>query len=217
MYKTTLLATVFASAAATAFAGALDEPVVEAPVIVAEPVAPFWEGAYVGGQIGYSYGDFDLNLDTRPGDFNDDSVIGGLHAGYLFSAGNGWYVGPEFQYDFADVSVTDPDTGDTASFDEIARLKVIAGREVGNGLFYGSAGIAYADFDSSGAGSTIDSVFDGFNGSETNYVIGLGYDYRIGDNFTVGGEYQFHRFNDIGAAGGDVDVNTLHVKAAYRF
>jgi outer membrane immunogenic protein len=177
------------------------------PVIVVEPAAapaPFWEGFYVGGQIGYANGDFELDLDT----FDDSSVIGGFTAGYLWSLGNGWYLGPEVQYDFADMTITDPDTGDTASFEEIARLKLIAGYEVGNGLLYGSAGLAYA---------SMDGIGDFFDGSTSNYVLGLGYDWRIGDNWSVGGEYMYQSFDGIGSSGGDVDVNTIQVKAAYRF
>lgn len=211
MIRITIAAVILSSVAGFAFAAG-PEPTPVAPVVAAPPpAAPFWAGGYVGGQIGYSYGDFDVDLGTRPGDFDNDSVIGGLTAGYLWQVGNGWYLGPEFQYDFADITVTDATSGDTASFDEIARLKLILGYELGNGLIYGSAGIAYASFDDVG------TVFDGIDGSDTSYVVGLGYDHRVGENWTVGGEYMYHSFSGIGAAGGDVDVNTLHVKATYRF
>lgn len=211
MIRTTVAALLLSSSAGLAFAAG-PEPTPVAPVVAAQPaVAPFWAGGYVGGQIGYSYGDFDIDLGSRPGDFNNDSVIGGLTAGYLWEVADGWYLGPEFQYDFADISVTDKSSGDTASFDEIARLKLIVGYELGNGLLYGSAGIAYASFDDAG------TVFDGFDGSDTSYVVGLGYDYRVAENWTVGGEYMYHSFSGIGSAGGDVDVNTVHLKASYRF
>jgi outer membrane immunogenic protein len=193
------------SAGAAHAAGPTPVPAEPVPMVAAAPApAPFWEGFYVGGQIGWANGDFELDLDT----FDDSSVIGGFTAGYLWSLGNGWYLGPEFQYDFADMTITDPDTGDTASFEEIARLKLIAGYEVGNGLLYGSAGIAYA---------SIDGIGDFFDGDTSNYVLGLGYDWRVGDNWTVGGEYMYQSFDGIGSSGGDVDVNTIQVKASYRF
>ncbi len=203
-----LVASLSLTAAAVQAAGPEITPI--EPVVV-QPASSFWEGGYGGVQLGYAYSEFDLGSVTSPGDFDDDSVIGGFHLGYLWAAGNGFYVGPEFQYDFADITVRDATTGDTASFDEIARLKLIAGREIGNGFLYGSAGIAYASFDDVG------TVFDGFNGDETNYVLGIGYDHNLGNNWSVGGEYMFHHFNNIGAAGEDVDVNTLHLKASYRF
>lgn len=110
----------------------------------------------------------------------------------------------KFQYDWADLEITDADTGGTASFDEIARLKLIVGYELGQGMVYGSGGVAYGSLDNAG------DVFDGFDGSDTNWVLGFGYDHRVGDDWTVGGEYQYHDFDDL-------NVNTLHLKAAYRF
>lgn len=210
MLRPTLIAALFSSAAATAYAAGPDIVPIE-PVVASAPVAPFWAGGYVGAQLGYSYGEFDLGT-ISPNDFDDENVIGGIHAGYLWEVSPGFYVGPEFQYDWADITVTDPGTGDSASFDEIARLKLVLGREIGDGLLYGSAGIAYADFD-----GDVGTIFDGFNGDETNYVLGIGYDHRVGENWSVGGEYQFHHFNNIGAAGEDVDVNTIHLRASYRF
>ncbi|AVO38461.1 outer membrane protein [Pukyongiella litopenaei] len=164
----------------------------------------FWEGGYVGGQIGYTYGDFSLNL----GNFDNDSVIGGLTLGYLWAVGSGWYLGPEFQYDFADVTVVDPNTGNTATLDQIGRLKLIAGREVGSGFLYGSIGYAYGNID--GLGGFLD-------GDGDSYVLGLGYDWQLTDTLSLGGEYQFQSFKNIGTSGGDVDVNSIYIKLAYRF
>ncbi len=209
MLKTASVAIMLSSIGAVAYAAG-PEPVPVTPVVMAPvPVDSLWEGGYLGAQLGYSYSEFDTG--SRPNDFSDDQVIGGLTAGYLWNVGNGFYVGPEFQYDFADLTVTDATTGDTASFEEIARLKLIVGREVGNGLLYGSAGVAYGSFDDVG------TVFDGFDGGDTSYVLGVGYDYRVAEDWTVGGEYMYHSFSGIGAAGNDVNLNTLHVKATYRF
>lgn len=207
MLKTTSVAILLASTAGAAFAAGPD-PITPAPIVTAPtpaPVAaPSWEGGYIGGQIGYGYGEFDLDVD----DFDESSVIGGLNAGYLWSVGNGWYVGPEFQYDWADISVEDADSGNTASFDEMARLKLKLGRELGNGLLYGSAGLAYG---------SVDGVDEFIDGSEGSYVVGLGYDYRVNQDWTLGLEYQYHDFNNIGEDGGDLAVNTVHVKAGYNF
>ena len=205
MIRTVTIALLSTTAAGAALAGnpapAPEQPVVYQPA--AQPARPFWEGGYVGGQLGYAYGEFDLN-----GSFDSDSVIGGLNAGYLFDLGNDWYTGPEFQYDWADVTVTDPNTGNSASFDEMARLKAIVGKAVGNGMVYGSVGYAYSDFD--GVGTF-------FDGGGDSYLVGLGYDHRVSENWTVGAEYMHHSFGGVGAGGGDVDVNTVHIKATHRF
>jgi len=204
--STTALAFLLASASAGAVYAAGPEPVVaDAPVVATLPPPPFWAGGYIGAQIGYAYGKFDVD-EAFDGDESGDGVIGGLNAGYLWSLNNGWYLGPEFQYDWADVTIRDSDTGASRSFEEIARLKLIVGYEVaqGQGMVYGSGGIAYGSLDNVG------DIVDGFDGSDTNWVLGLGYDHRVGENWTVGGEYQYHDFNDF-------NVNTLHLKAAYRF
>lgn len=208
MLRTISLALLSVPLAGAVQAGNLDPvqpaPVVSSPAPQASP-ATDWSGGYVGAQLGYGYGDFSLD----PGDFDDSSVIGGIHAGYLWGFGNGWYVGPELQYDRADLTVTDPGTGDTGSFEEMARLKLVLGRELGqNGLLYGSAGLAYGSVDG------VDTFIDGSDGS---YVLGLGYDHRLTEDWSVGVEYQYHDFDGIGAGGGDVAVNTVHLKAAYRF
>lgn len=215
MLRTTALAMIMASAAGVAFAAgpapAPEEPVIVAPVPVADP---FWAGAYVGGQLGWSFGDFDFDTVTDFDSFSNDNLIGGFTAGYLWQVGTNWYIGPEFQYDFTDISVTDPDTNNTASFDQIARLKLIVGYELGNGLLYASGGVAYSDFD---AVDSIGDTLDILSGDDFSYVLGLGYDYRVGDSWTVGAEYQYHQFNAIGDMGGDVGVSTLQLKATYRF
>lgn len=203
---TTALALAVSTTAGAAFAGNI-EPAAVDPVILPAPTLSFWEGGYVGGQIGYAFSSFNLNSNTLT-DFDENNVIGGINAGYLWALGNGWYLGPEFQYDWTDLSVTDASSGQTASFDGIARLKLIAGYELGNGLLYGSAGFAYADFNSVGSVLDID---------KNSYVVGLGYDWRVGENWTVGGEYMYHTFDGAGSSGGDIDLNTLHVKATYRF
>jgi len=212
--STTALVIMLASTAGAAFAAG-PTPVEEAPIVMTAPAPapdPFWAGGYVGGQIGYAYTDFEFGDiideagDVIDGDDSDNGFIGGITLGYLWSLNNGWYIGPEFQYDWADMTARDSDTGATIDFDEIGRLKLIAGYEVaqGQGLVYGSGGIAYASLDDAG------DIADGFDGSDTNWVIGIGYDHRIGDNWTIGGEYMYHDFDDL-------NLNTLHLKAAYRF
>lgn len=213
-YTTTALALAFSTTAGVALAGNADPAPIE-PVIIPVVASSFWEGGYVGGQIGYAYSNFDLGS-VNIGNFDDNSVVGGINAGYLWSLGNGWYIGPEFQYDWANLEISDPNSNSTATFDSIARLKLIVGTEVGtNGLLYGSAGVAYADFGGSirNAGNTILDTFD----SDTSYVFGLGYDYQINDNWAIGGEYMYHQFNGATSSGGDIDLNTLQVKATYRF
>ena len=207
MVRATVIAALLASTAGMASAGDV-EAVAVAPVVAAPaPVTPFWAGGYVGAQIGYAYSDFGFdNIDL--GDASSDGVIGGLTAGYLWHLGGAWYLGGEAQYDWADLSVSDSETGASADFDEIGRLKAILGYELGNGLLYGSAGAAYG---------SVNGNTDVFNGSETSWVVGIGYDWRVADNWTVGAEYMYHDFKGFGSGDTDIKLNTIHLKAAYRF
>ncbi|MEM6635616.1 MAG: outer membrane beta-barrel protein [Pseudomonadota bacterium] len=209
-----IIAAVIASAAtgtmamADGPAPAVVEPEVSVPVV---PLAP-WEGGYVGGQLGYGFSELDLDSDDLRNLDDADGFIGGLMAGYLWSLGNGWYAGPELQYDFADLSITDPDTGDSADFDEIGRLKVRAGKELGDGLLYGTTGLAYGSI----GGGALNSV-DDLSGDDQGYLFGFGYDYLLSESFAIGAEYMYHVFDSIGDAGAEVNVNTVHLRGMFRF
>lgn len=69
---------------------------------IAPAAAPFsWAGFYVGGNVGYSWGDWDAssnqevyNFESRTDSPNGDGVIGGLQFGYNFQSGQ-WVYGIE--------------------------------------------------------------------------------------------------------------------------
>lgn len=184
--------TIFGTAAV---AGSLAEPVVEAPLIVADPVpvTPVgeWTGFYTGLQLGY--GDFssDSGLDG-------DETSFGFHVGYDYDFGN-YVIGGEIDYDKFDADLG----GGAASVDSVARLKVKGGYDLGSTLIYATAGAARADT----------SV-----GDETGPFVGLGVNYKISDRYTVGAELLQHRFDDVGGvAGNDLDATTLSLRGSLRF
>ncbi len=201
------IAAAAALAAGPALAGTLEPAPAPEPIIAPAPAAPSadWSGFYVGGQLGYGFGELSFDVD----DFDLDGVIGGFHAGYLWDTGQ-FVFGPEIQYDFADLTVTDAD-GNTGSFDEILRLKLRGGAEVGpRGLVFGSVGAAYANFD--GVGGVLDIDFD-----DPGLVLGFGYEHQITDQWSIGGEYQWHQFDDFGAPDNDVNLQTIHLRASFNF
>jgi len=197
---TTSIATLSTAAIATsALAGGLDEPAMETPVIEAPVVAPVpqvqasaFEGAYVGGQLGY--GDV-----TASGGIEGDGAIYGVHGGYNFAVAPGYLVGVELDYDAMDIDL-DPGAG---TLDSVLRLKVKGGADLGGIFVYGTGGIAEAD--------TSDL------GSEQGTFLGLGAAYDLGNQITVGGEYLFHEFDDFDGSGVDVDANTLTARVSYNF
>ena len=196
------IAALIATAALTApaFAGG-PIAVAEEPAVIpaAEPyVAPGldWSGAYVGGQLGYG------DVDSNGAGLDGNGALGGVHAGYRWDLGN-WVAGGELSWDKTSI-----DLGATAGdeLDSIAALKLMAGREIGNSLVYGTLGAAQAKASVGGADL-----------SDSGMVYGLGFDYAVNDRWTVGGEVLQHQFNDFDATGDDFDATTIKAKVGLRF
>ncbi|MBL9074571.1 porin family protein [Tabrizicola sp.] len=189
-----------ATLTAPAFAGG-PVAVAEEPVIVpaAEPyVAPGldWTGAYVGAQLGYG------DVDSNGAGLDGNGWLGGVHAGYRWDLGN-WVAGGELSWDKAKI-----DLGAAAGdeLDSVAALKLMAGREIGNSLVYGTLGAAQAKASVGGADL-----------SDNGLVYGLGFDYAVNDRWTVGGEVLQHNFDDFDASGVDFDATTIKAKVGLRF
>ncbi len=181
---------------APAFAGGMAEPVAEpmvAPVIMA-PVSADWTGFYVGGQLGY--GDVSSNVVGVDG----NGAIGGVHAGYRYDFGQ-FVAGAELAYNGASI-----DLNPTSKLDSVTQLKVMGGYDLGSTLVYGTVGAAYAK-----------ANLGGVDRSDNGYLVGLGMDYAINDQWTVGAEFAHHRFNNFDATGTDIRANTAQVRVGFRF
>lgn len=177
----------------TAHAGSLAVPVAEQPVIV--PVAPIntggeWTGFYAGLNLGYA--DISTNV---PGVEGDNNTYG-IHAGYDYDFGS-FVLGGELEYDKTDI-----DLDGAVDVDDVARLKLRGGYDLGNTLVYVTAGAARVSTSL---------------GNDTGGFGGLGVAYKVTDRFTVGGEVLEHRFNDIDGTGVDADATTFNIRGSYRF
>ena len=186
---------------AAAFAGNLQEPVVE-PIIAApvqvQPISD-WTGFYVGGQLGYG--------EASGADEDVSGGLGGLHAGYLYDLGQ-WVIGGELDYDWADMS--DTFGGVEVKVDEIARLKLIGGYDLGNGLLYATAGAFNANLNAS-VGSLETNVDD--NG----WLAGIGYKHKFTENWVGGVEALYHKASDFDDSGEDLKIKTLTARISYKF
>jgi len=179
--------------AGVAQAGSLAEPVVDVPVIApADPIytGNDWTGFYAGLNLGYS--DVSTNVDGVEG--NDNTY--GVHAGYDYDFGN-FVLGGELEYDKADI-----DLNGVANVDDVTRLKIRGGYDLGSTLIYATAGAARAN-------TTL--------GDETGGFVGLGVAYQVTDRFVIGGEVLEHRFNDINDTGVDADATTFNIRGSFRF
>lgn len=147
-------------------------------------------GFYAGAQLGYASVDTDIGLDGS-------DWIGGIIFGYDYDFGD-WVIGAGFDYDWADV-----DIGGAATLEDVWRVKVRGGYNFDNSLIY--ATIGYADAGTDTLGSS-----DGWLG-------GIGYEYRIRSDLSIGAELLYHEFDNFNNTGVDVDATTLQFRASYRF
>ncbi|WP_299352402.1 porin family protein [uncultured Shimia sp.] len=152
---------------------------------------PDWSGFYIGGQIG------NASVDTSLAGVDGSDVIGGLVAGYDLDLGT-WVVGAGFDYDWSST-----DLSGAATLEEVWRLKARAGYKVNQGLVYGVGGYADASTDTLG--------------SDGGWFLGAGYEHRINDSFSIGGELLYHEFGNFNGTGIDVDATTIQIRAAFRF
>lgn len=183
------------------FAGSLDTFVAPEPVIAPVPVAyeapgVDWTGFYAGAQGGYGFGSLD---GAGSGDL--DGGFGGLHAGYNYDFGQ-FVVGLEGDYNIADLSFDNA----AGEIDQLGRLKLRGGVELGRALLYATGGGAYTN-----------ANVGGTDLSDFGYVVGAGVDYLVTPNIIGGIEYLYHDFNDIDNSGIDATVSTIAAKVSYKF
>lgn len=189
--------------AAPAFAGgpvvvaSEPEPYV-APAAVVTPVSGNWEGFYAGASLGY--GDFDGEA-AGTSVYKADGMIGGLQAGYRWDFGT-TVLGLEAAYSGADLK----DDATDAKLKNKTDLKLQLGYDLGQSLIYATAGASWAK--ASNGGSDF---------SDSGWVAGLGYDYAMNDNWTVGAEYLYHKYDDFDNSGIDLDGNSLALRVNYKF
>lgn len=207
MRKTLFALTTAAAAvtAGTALAGGVAEPVVVAPAPA--PIAPApvsdWTGIYGGVQLEFLDGE-DSGGVGRDADF--DGTLVGLFGGYRYDFGN---IVAGVEIDFMTGSGEyDPTTGPVEDLDynSLVRLGVELGVDAGPALLYGTVGYAHLEIGSLG------TTFD-----DDGYFFGVGADFRVNDNITVGGEVLYHDFSDFVTPGNNLDATTFGVNVAFTF
>ena len=192
-----LAATSALGLAAPAFAGGMEQPVMEsvpaAPVVMAAPapMAGDWTGFYAGGSLSYGQTETD-GLD------DEDGAFYGAHAGYMYDLGR-VVVGGELEIEGSDVSFGGAD------LDNVQRLKLRAGYDAGSFMPYVTAGVARAN------------VSGDLDGEADGQFAGLGVDYRMGQSFVVGAEVLRSQYDDVADTDVDVDATTVGLRASFQF
>lgn len=152
-----------------------------------------WTGGYAGLQFGK--GEAEISEEGRSE--NEDFDGYGLHAGYLRELG-GFVVGGEFDYNAVQFD----------DFDGTADLWRLRGR-IGYGwnrfLPYLNAGVAH--------------LSDDPGLSETDFTYGLGVEFKVSQEFTVGTEFTHQSFDVSGDYPDslDVDLDLIQFRGSLHF
>ena len=185
--------------AAPAFAGGTAPVVTEAQVITAYPVvsaASDWSGAYGGIQLGY--GNLDVKADgIKYGELK--GAFAGGQLGYRWDQGTTVW-GIEAAITGGDIKSKDLELKTHTRMD----LKGQLGYDMGNSLIYATAGGTWA--------KVKNTVGDRTNVS--GWLAGVGYDYQLQNNWTVGGELLYNAYKKNGVK---LQGTTFAVRANYRF
>jgi outer membrane immunogenic protein len=224
---------ILAASMATA-GGMAPAPAVE-PVVVVEP-APLvfdWTGAYVGLQ----YNLLNSNVDSTIGLFDEDYEFGknvdgqgfGIYGGYNWQ-NSAWVYGVDAEYNWVDadddatidIMPTSTTSTTSAEIEATGALRARVGYAAGRALFYGTAGLAYVDYE-------IRNVTGGLADTEGTYnwgwTAGIGMEYAFTDNWIGRIDYRYSDYD--GESGSffddssdyeiDLDTSEVRVGVAYRF
>ncbi|PNG24521.1 outer membrane protein [Methylocella silvestris] len=242
MLRRVLLASVGAIAlAGTALAADLPS---RAPPPVYVPPAPIftWTGVYIGGQIGYAWGQGSANFGDANGNFigfsgNGNGVIGGAHVGYNLQL-NQFVVGLEGSVDGSSIGKSSSGTvflndGSAAGVNFHSNANVqgsIRGR-VGYAwdrvLVYATGGVAFAGVNAS---LSTPVSYDSASTTKVGWTVGGGVEYAVTNNWSIRAEYRYSNFGNAtlypaSLAGFDngpyvnrkFNVNQVQVGFSYKF
>ena len=244
--KLLLVPSIMLSAFAVSSAMAADLPIRKAPPAPPAPVVYNWSGLYVGGHIGYGWGETDITDRTLLGDalliptqkLDSDGFLGGVQAGWNYQFGR-FVLGAEVDFSWADVqgSLTSMIIDTDASVNRSSKATWIGTATTRLGytwdrvMVYSKIGAAWAQFDydnniSSLGGAPIYSS----TASETRsgWTVGTGIEWAFSGAWSAKAEYNYIDFGrrtvDFASFQGtpvnlDVDQRISVVKAGvnYRF
>ncbi|MCK0169785.1 outer membrane beta-barrel protein [Aliiroseovarius sp. S1123] len=192
-------------AVGTASAGSLNDPVITPVTPAIEDPSP-WQGAYVGGTLGYHFAGGDrIGLTPAIGpsfSTGEELNIGGpalsLRAGYRWQF-NDFVVGGEIAAEAGNVEDSFAGGGYSGStkLNHALSLRLKAGvaSKFFGSFIYGTVGLSRAEFDyvvsGSGGGGAVsfDETY-----STNGYILGVGFERPLADRWTLTGDYEYVNF-----------------------
>jgi outer membrane immunogenic protein len=175
-------------------------PYTKAPVAVAAVYN--WTGFYIGGQVGYAWGDnHTTEFVTATGlptgfnqNYNTDGVVGGIHAGYNWQSGQ-FVFGLEGDLEGADIRGgyrLANTNGTDYKLDAQASIRGRLGVAFNNSLLYVTGGVAFADIQHTYVFAN--TLFEGISSTRTGWTVGAGWEYGFTPNWSARLEYRYTDF-----------------------
>jgi len=181
-----------AASAATAPVFAADLPQSPAPAYEAVPAPQQtidWSGIYVGGNVGWNFGNFDNQTGGTSLSTSANGVGGGLYTGYNFQVTPNVVVGAEADFSLTDLkdSRTNGGINLESKSDWNSNIRARVGYSFDRYLVYGAGGLALADLELSGNG-------DSDRKTALGWTVGAGGEAAITNNVSARLEYVYQDF-----------------------
>jgi outer membrane immunogenic protein len=203
-----------------------------------------WTGFYIGAHVGGAFGDVDwtnvsdtTNLNYTTGDtlnHSPDGVLGGAQLGFDWQVAN-WVFGVEVAGSGLDFDETLPSPLGPA--EELSAVDIqwalTAAARVGiaweNSLFYVKGGYAGAEIETLNSDYTGPVTVVTTEETHNGFVVGAGIEHQVGENVSVGLEYNYLDFGNqdhsgVGTPGGeglvndvDAQLHTVTARLNYHF
>lgn len=188
---------------------AADMPTKAAPVYT-EPASKMWAGFYIGGHVGYGFGEIkpDFGQDIV-GKLDTKGLIGGGQVGYNWQYSN-VVAGVEVDATWLNAKddlnsiICEGPCGVSGKFDFIGSARARVGLANGGWLFYGTGGLAWGHTAISGEGQTFGSTVFGWAG-------GFGIEAMLSQHWTARVEFLHYNFGTDTLAGQIPVKNTMNV------
>lgn len=182
--------------AAPAFAGGIAEP--DQPPIMIDPPET-WTGFYFGAVALYGHG-------TPTGADEISGGHAGAFIGYRADLGD---IVIGFEAELTNGAIEAPGQP-TREMSRLFNVGFEIGYDAGDFLPYATVGAAHARFEEP-------VILPNFDATGLGFFYGIGVDYAVNDDFTVGAELLQHRFTDFPLPDTDMNLNTLSLNATFRY
>jgi outer membrane immunogenic protein len=178
----------------------------EPPVYVPPPPPPIfsWTGVYIGGQIGYEWGQSSTSASTAAGTFGQpgysaNGVTGGAHVGYNYQI-NHFVVGLEGDVDGSSYQGSGTNNFGTISHSTNIGVDGSVRGRVGfawdRALFYATGGVAFAGLNNTSV-NIANGASDSFNNTQVGWTVGGGVEYAVTNNWSIRAEYRYTDYGNV--------------------